>query len=125
MANDFRQSKYLNESGSKKGNWYINRLVYFQFHEYPKFKLHRLASLLAAIFCYVLTMKLLSNHLVLTLVPIYIGYISLLTFIILKRKICRLRGYFLYPKKLVKFFKAREVEVDLADFDSIATLEKK
>ncbi len=125
MANEFRQSKYINESGSKQGNWFINRLVYFQFYEYPKFKLHRITSLLAGIFCYFLTMKLLSNHFLLALLSIYLCYFSLLTFVILKRKICRLKGYFLYPKRMIRFFRAREVEVDLDDFDSIATLEKK
>ena len=32
MSNEFRGSKYVNESGSKRGNWYMNRLDYFQFH---------------------------------------------------------------------------------------------
>jgi len=125
MSKDFRQSKYLNESGSKQGNWYINRLVYFQFYEYPKFKQHRLVSLMMSIACYFLTLEFLSNHFFLALVSVYFCYFFLLTFIILKRRVCRLKGYFFYPKRIINFFKAREVEVDLDDFDSIATLEKK
>ena len=105
MANDFRESKYLNESGSKKGNWYINRLDYFQFHEYPKYKLHRVVSFLVAVACYFITMKLLSNHFWLAMFPIYICYISLLTFILLKRRVCRYKGYFLYPNRMIKFLK--------------------
>lgn len=124
MSNDFRESKYQNESGSKKGNWYINRLDYFQFYGYPRYKLHRFVSLLVGVFCYFLTMKLLSNHFILAIFSIYLCYISLLTFILLKRRICRYKGYLLYPKRMVKFFKTREIDVELEDFDSIATLEK-
>jgi len=123
MPTDFRESKYQNESGSKKGNWYINRLDYFRFYSYPKSKLHQVASLFVCILCYFLTMKLLSEHFILAIFSIYICYISLLTFILLKRRVCRYKGYLLYPKWMIKFFKAREIETDLEDFDSIATMD--
>ena len=55
----------------------------------------------------------------------YIGYVSLVSFNVLRTKVCRIRGYFLYPTRFVAFFKEREKKVDLNDFDSIATMTKK
>ena len=52
MSNEFRGSKYVNESGSKRGNWYMNRLDYFQFHEYPAYKKHKFLSLFVGVFFY-------------------------------------------------------------------------
>jgi len=124
MSNDFRQNKYLNESGTKVGNWYINRLVYFQFYEYPNYKLHRRLSLFIAVFSYFLMMKLLSEHFIMAIFTVYACYVSLLSFILLKRRVCRYKGYFMYPSRFVKFFRLREIEVDLNDFDSKATLDK-
>jgi len=125
MSKEFRENKYLNESGSKKGNWYMNRLDYFKFHEYPEYKKHKLMSLVIVIFCFFLSLKILAVSFLASLPFVYICYVSLVTFTLLRTKICRYKGYFLYPSKLVQFFKSREVEVDLNDFDSIATMSKK
>lgn len=124
MEKKFRQSKYLNESGSKQGNWYLNRLDYFQFYSYPRDKLHQLLTLVVGITAYFLSIKLISQSFLLTLLCWYLGYVALWTFYLLRRKICRYRGYLFYPKRLVAFFYAIRVDVDLQDFDSAATLNK-
>ena len=125
MRNEFRESKYLNESGSKTGNWFMNRLDYFQFHEYPKYKRHKYISLLFGVFLAYLSLKISQGNLLGALPFIYLSYVSLLSFNLLRTKICRYRGYFFYPKRIVKFLRTIEVETDLDDFDSVATMSKK
>lgn len=122
MEKQFRENKYLNESGSKKGNWYMNRVDYFQFHEYPEYKKHKTIALLVGIFVYFLGIKMLSTSFLIAILCFYIGYVALLSFMLLRSKTCRYRGYLFYPKKIVKFFKSIEIEVNLKDFDTIATM---
>jgi hypothetical protein len=50
--------------------------------------------------------------------------VSVRTFVILIEKKCRYRGYLLFPKKLIDFFREYRKEVDVTDFDSLATAEK-
>ena len=121
----FRESKFLNESGTKRGNWYMNRLDFFEFHEYPKYKKHKLVSLVIFIVSIFTIIEILPNSFLLALPVIYICYISLRTFDVLRAKACKYRGYFLYPKRFVAFFEARKVEINLKDFDSVATLNDK
>jgi len=125
MQKQFRENKYLNETGSSKGTWYLNRIDYFQFHGYPKATQHKILSLIVGIAAFILSFKMLSTSLIISAILFYITYISLLTFSLLRSKVCRYKGYLFYPKRFVKFFKTIEVMVDLNDFDSIATLNKK
>lgn len=124
IPNKFRESKYLNESGTKKGNWFLNRLDYFQFHEYPEYKKHKLLSLVLTVTFVYLFMKTASVSFLSSLIFIYLTYVSAKTFYVLHTRICRHRGYFLYPKRIVKFLKSIEVEVELNDFDSVATMNR-
>ncbi|MGL1956808.1 MAG: hypothetical protein OCD00_05765 [Colwellia sp.] len=121
----FRESRYLNESGSKTGNWYMNRLDYFQFNEYPEYKKHKFIAFLAGVFLIYLGLKILKTTFLGSLPFFYLGYIALLSFNLLRTKVCRYNGYFIYPKKIINFFREREIEVDLNDFDSVATMSKK
>ncbi len=126
MPNEkFREHRYLNESGSKTGNWYMNRLDYFQFNEYPEYKKHKFFALFLCIGSFYCGLKILSISFIGTLVFYYLAYIFLLSFNLLRTKTCRYNGYFLYPQKWIKFFRAREIETDLNDFDSVATMSKK
>lgn len=125
MSNKFRESKYLNESGSKTGDWFMNRFYFFQFHEYQKYKSHKIISLLIGIFAVYLSFKILKISFLGALPFIYLSYVSLLSFNLLRTKVCRYKGYFLYPKRFVNFFMAIKVEVDINDFDSVATMSKK
>jgi len=126
MDPSFRQSKYKNESGAKQGRYFMNRLDYFEIHQYPSFKRHKILSFLG--FC-------LSIHLfiqtpavsdVLTfpylLFCLYLSNLSLVSFIILHRQVCRFNSYFFYPKKWLRFFLSIRKDVDLDDFDSCATM---
>lgn len=121
----FRENKYLNESGSKTGNWYMNRLDYFQFHEYPKYKKHKFITLPLGIFFYFLGLSVLELHFLASIPFFYLCYVALFSFYLLRSKRCRYKGYFLYPTSFIKFFRSIEVDVDLNDFDSIATMSKK
>jgi hypothetical protein len=121
----FRENKYLNESGSKTGNWYMNRLDYFQFHEYPAYKKHKFFALFMCVFAYFLGLEVLSFSFLTSIPCFYLVYVALLSFVLLRTRKCRYRGYFLYPARIIKFFRTIEVEVDLNDFDSVATMSKK
>jgi hypothetical protein len=125
MSNEFRGSKYVNESGSKRGNWYMNRLDYFQFHEYPAYKKHKFLSLFVGVFFYFIGIEAFKISFLFFIPFIYLCYVAWFTFNLLRTKKCRYRGYFLYPARIVKFFRSIEVEVDLQDFDSVATMSKK
>jgi hypothetical protein len=129
MKSDFRQPKYLNESGSKKGQYFVNRLDYFEFHQYPKYKLHKFMAFAGMLFSIYLLLQIakVSGFIWLPyfLFSLYLAQISTVSFIILQRKMCRYRGYLLYPKKWLKFFLSIQKEVDLNDYDSCATLEKR
>lgn len=125
VSKDFREPKYQNQTGSKTGNWYLNRIDYFQFHQYPAYGKHKLFSLLAGVALYFIGMKVLESTFWGSLPVFYLSYLSLLSFNILRRRICRYKGYFLYPTRFVRFFRAYEIEVDVEDFDSIATMDKK
>jgi len=125
MLKKFRENKYLDESGSKTGSWYLNRIDYFQFHGYPKATQHKILSLLVGTIAFILSFKMLSTSLIISAILFYFSYISLLTFSLLRNRICRYKGYLFYPKSFIKFFRTIEVEVDINDFDSIATLNKK
>jgi len=46
MHKQGRQAKHLNETGSAKGDWYINRLDFFEFHRYPEYTKHKVLSVL-------------------------------------------------------------------------------
>lgn len=121
----FRESKYLNESGTKRGTWYVNRLDYFQFHEYPEYKKHKAVALVLFIFSLFAIIELLSVSFFLALPFMYVAFISVRTFDVLRNKVCRYRGYFLYPRSFVSFFEARKVDIDVNDFDSVATMNDK
>ena len=125
MSKPFRENKYVNESGSIKGNWYMNRLDYFRFHEYPGYKKHKYLAFFVTIFCIYLIMNIIPISFLLSLPFIYCAYISLILLNLLHTKVCRYSGYILFPKKFITFFLAREIELDLNDFDSIATMSKK
>jgi hypothetical protein len=121
----FRENKYLNESGSKTGNWYMNRLDYFQFHEYPAYKKHKFLALFICVFVYFVGLEVLSFSFLASIPCFYLFYVALLSFVLLRTRKCRYKGYFLYPARIIRFFRTIEVEVDLNDFDSIATMSKK
>ena len=126
MSNkQFRENRYLNESGSKTGNWYMNRLDFFQFHQYPEYKKHKFISFCLIIVFIYLSFYIIKFSILGSLPFIYLTYAALMTFNLLHSKTCRYKGYFLYPKKIINFLRDREIEVDLDDFDSIATMSKK
>ena len=125
MSKQFRESKYVNESGSKTGNWYMNRLDYFQFHKYPEYKKHKVLALVVGVASYFFGIKVLKISFLLSLPVFYLGYVALFSCYLLHTQRCLYRGYFLFPKRIIAFFRARAIEVDLNDFDSIATLNKK
>lgn len=123
--NKFRENRYLNESGSKTGNWYMNRLDYFQFHQYPEYKKHKFISFCLIIVFIFLSFYIIKFSILGSLPFIYLTYAALMTFNLLHSKTCRYKGYFLYPEKIINFLREREIEVGLDDFDSIATMSKK
>ena len=125
MDKKFREAKYLNETGSKMGSWYLNRMDYFQFHQYPSYKKHKTLSLILTLLLYYAGLYLIKSSFWASLPVFYLAYVAMFTFNILRTRVCRYNGYFLYPSKLIRFFKSIEIEVDVNDFDSIATMNGK
>ncbi|TLX45482.1 hypothetical protein C1E24_18635 [Pseudoalteromonas phenolica] len=116
-----REYKYQNETGTKIGKWYLNRLDYFEFYGFPglwKIKAKCLVYLGLSIWL----IKLLPIFFAPILV--WVAYVSVRTFVILIEKKCCYRGYFLFPKKIIDFFREYRKNVDVTDFDSLATVEK-
>jgi hypothetical protein len=116
-----REFKYQNETGTKIGKWYLNRLDYFEFYGFPGEWKIKAKSLL----CLGLSLWLI-KLLPIFLAPIFVwaAYVSIRTFVIVIEKKCRYRGYFLFPRKIIDFFREYRKEVDVTDFDSLATAEK-
>ena len=116
MKNEF---KYQNESGSKQGNWYLNRVDYFEFHRFPKYnkvRIYCLITILLSLYLFQFFNLFFSCFL------FYLLYIAIRTLSIFHSQTCRHKGYFLYPKSFIKKLKGFEKEVDILDFDSIATM---
>ena len=116
-----REAKYQNELGTNIGKWYLNRLDYFQFHHFTgmaRYKLLALASIVCGIY--------LIKHLPILLapLPLYSIYIGLLSLVILQKRICKWKGYFLYPKRFIENLKLYRIETEVNDFDSLATMER-
>ena len=115
-----REFKYQNESGSKKGNWFLNRFDYFEFHGFEGMRTMQLRSVIMCI-AYIFVLAHADIWLVLLLLwPLYVAVVTLF---LLQQKRCKYRGYFLFPKRIVQTLKTHQKEVDPFDFDSIASLE--
>lgn len=125
MDQKFRESKYQNESGTKVGSWHLNRMDYFQFHQYPGYNKYKFASLIGTIMSIIFIIETMQAGSWFSLLFIYMAYFSALSFNILRTRICRYNGYFLYPTRIIRFLREREIQVDLDDFDSIATMQGK
>lgn len=114
-----REPKYLNESGSQQGKWFLNRFDYFEFYGFEgelTIKIIAFITLIASLY--------FIPQLSIFLMPlmIWLAYVSGLTLYILRRKHCKFHGYLLYPSRLVKTFKYYEKQIDMEDFDSVASL---
>ena len=92
VPNKFRENRYLNESGSKTGNWFLNRLDFFQFHEYPEYKKHKLISFFAGALTFILSIKIIMLSFLASLPIFYVSYIALKSFYLLHKKVCRHNG---------------------------------
>jgi hypothetical protein len=122
MEKLFREAKYKNETGAKQGQWFMNRFDYFEFHQYPQYNKHLYLSGFSCLFFFYLANQTIYVSFLLFLFCSYFSVISLCICYVLKKQICRYEGYFLFPKFIVRFLRAREKDVDLLDFDSIATM---
>lgn len=116
-----RDPKFLNESGSKQGNWYLNRFECFEFYGFEnewKIKCWSWLTLFAT--------AIAPFKLPLFILPLLLwcSYVAGRTLLILHRKVCHFHGYFLYPQRLITTFKRYEKQIDMNDFDSIATIDE-
>lgn len=115
-----REFKYQNESGSKKGNWFLNRFDYFEFYGFEGMAAMQFRSVIMCI-AYMFVLAYADIWLVLLLLwPLYVAVVTLF---LLQQKRCKYRGYFLFPKRIIQTLKVHQKEVDPFDFDSIASLE--
>jgi len=117
-----REPKYQDESGSKTGNWYLNRFEYFEFYGFQGETKLKLICLIVCISSYI---SLISAPIYLFPLLAWLVYVTCFTLYILHKKVCKIEGYFLFPQRLIKRFKRYEKQIDVEDFDSVATLSKK
>lgn len=115
-----REFKYQNESGTKKGKWYLNRLDYFEFHQFPRIFNYKLLSVLGIVAGLYL---LKTAPWLVKALSLYIVYVSMLSLMILHKQVCKWKGYLLYPSRFVEKLKLYRKAHDESDFDSLATLE--
>jgi hypothetical protein len=116
-----REPKYLNESGGKTGNWYLNRFEYFEFYGFQGETKLKIICVMVCVSSY---LALFSAPLYLFVLLAWLVYVSSVTLYVLHKKICKINGYFCFPKYIINRFKRYEKQIDLSDFDSIATLSK-
>ena len=100
-------------------NNHTNQLDYFDFYSFEGEGGFRLKSCLVFLFVF-----WLKDHTPLIFVPFSLWglYVTSLSLFLSFRKKCRYRGYFLYPNRIIHIFKEYEKEVDLLDFDGLATM---
>lgn len=124
MRKEFRQPKYLNETGSKVGNWYINKLDYFEFYRYPGYTKHKVYCAFLLVFSVwaLPHVYALSGWLIFGLV--YIFAAAGVTLTVLHRQICKYHGHLFLPKRFVTFWLTVKKEPPVHDFDTLATLQK-
>ena len=112
MKYKYRQSEHKEYVGDEHGNLYLNHLKYFEFHSYPGERLHRFWAVSCMILLLFKIDDLFDFHFMYGLLGIYIFYVAIFTHFLLIKKICRHKGYFLYPSFFIKFFKKRRKSVD-------------
>ncbi len=115
-----REPKNLNQNGNQQGQWFLNRFDYFEFYGFEGERRIKLICVIACVLCY---LALLSSAPFYLFIPLaWIVYISALTLYILHKKVCKYHGYFLYPARFIKKFKRYEKQIDMQDFDSVASM---
>ena len=112
MKYDFRQPIHKEFVGDSKGDLYLNHLKYFEFHDYPGCSLHKVWAVLIVLLVIFNISALFKMSLFIGLASLYLLYISVLTHFLLQKRICRYKGYFIYPKFFIRFFKKRKKDVD-------------
>lgn len=109
----YRQPHHKEYVGDDKGDLHFNHRKYFEFHSYPGEGLHKLWVVCIMLLLLFLVDDLFAMGYFYGFSAVYIFYISIVTHFLLIKKICRHKGYFLYPNSLVQFFKKRKKSVDL------------
>ena len=115
MKYSYRQSKHKEYVGDEKGDLYLHRLKYFEFHSYPGETLHKLwavSTMLLLLFC---LDDLFALNWLYGVAGLYIFYLAIFTHFLLIKKICRYKGYFLYPNSMIRFFKKRKKSAETTE----------
>ena len=113
MKYKYRQPQHREYVGNEHGDLYLNHLKYFEFHSYPGERLHKIWAVATMLVLLFKIDDMFAAHFVYGLAGIYVFYIAIFTHFLLIKKICRHKGYFLYPSSFVKFFKKRKKTVDI------------
>lgn len=114
MKYSYRQTQHREYVGDDKGDLYLNHLKYFEFHHYPGEKLHSFWAIATILILLFKIDDLFSINVFYGLLGIYVMYIAIFTKYLLTKKICRYKGYFLYPNAMIRFFKKRKKSTNSA-----------
>lgn len=112
MKYAYRQSEHKEYVGDEKGDLYFNHLKYFEFHQYPGERLHRFWSVAIALLLLFKLDDLFHISFFYGVLAIYVLYVAIFTRYLLAKKICRYKGYFLYPNFMIRFFKKRKKSIN-------------
>ncbi len=121
VGKSMREFKYLDESRTKVGKLYLNRLDYFEFYS---FEGELSLKVKCGFFIIILFLGVKYVNAFFVLPILWILYVLVLTLFLIFKKRCRYKGYFFFPSRIVKKFRDYEKKIDLLDFDCLATMEK-
>ncbi len=107
MKAEYRQSRHKEYVGDKYGNLYFNQLKYFEFHSYPGIEFHKLWCVGILLMLLFKLDNLFELSAFSGIGGLYVFYLTSMTLYLLLKKICRNKGYFLYPNFMIQFFKKR------------------
>lgn len=108
MKTQYRSKRHKEYVGDKHGNLYYNQLKYFEFHAYPGLSLHRLWALIIMLLLIFRMDDLFALSYISGFGGLYVFYLAGVTVYLLTKKICRTKGYFLYPSFMIRFFNKRK-----------------
>lgn len=111
MKYKFRESNHKEYVGDVRGDLYLNKRKYFQFHSYPGEQLHKLWAVVTMLVLLFKIDDLFHFSVFSGLFGLYVFYVALFSHFLLIKKICRYKGYFLYPNTFVNYFKKRKKDV--------------
>lgn len=115
MQTKYRSSRHKEYVADKNGNLYYNQLKYFEFHAYPGIGLHQMWTVVIILLLLFRLDDLFMLSPLSGIGGMYVLYLAAMTLYLLIKRICRYKGYFMYPAFMIRFFKKRRKSTESSD----------